>query len=105
MNGNIIKMMGQLKKMQKEVASIQEELSRESFVATSGGGTVRVCVNGNQEVVEVTIDPAALNPEDVEILQDMLVVAINEAMDQSRQAYARKMGDLGASLGLPPGIL
>lgn len=105
MNGNIIKMVGQLKKMQKEVASIQEELSRESFVATSGGGTVRVCVNGNQEVVEVTIDPAALNPEDVEILQDMLVVAINEAMDQSRQAYARKMGDLGASLGLPPGIL
>ena len=105
MNGNIIKMMGQLKKMQKEVARIQEELSRESFVATSGGGTVRVSVNGNQEVVEITIDPAALNPEDAEILQDMLVVAINEAMDQSRQAYASKMGDLGASLGLPPGIL
>lgn len=105
MNGNVIKMMGQLKKMQKEVARIQEELSRESFVATSGGGTVRVSVNGNQEVVEVTIDPAALNPEDAEILQDMLVVAINEAMDQSRQVYASKMGDLGASLGLPPGIL
>ncbi|GFP24494.1 hypothetical protein HKBW3S09_01961, partial [Candidatus Hakubella thermalkaliphila] len=49
--------------------------------------------------------PAALNPEDAAILQDMLVVAINEAMDQSRQAYARKMGDLTASLGLPPGIL
>ncbi|GFP18825.1 uncharacterized protein HKBW3S03_00330 [Candidatus Hakubella thermalkaliphila] len=105
MNGNVIKMMGQLKKMQKEVARIQEELSRESFVATSGGGTVKVSVNGNQEVVEVTIDPAALNPEDAAILQDMLVVAINEAMDQSRQAYARKMGDLTASLGLPPGIL
>jgi DNA-binding YbaB/EbfC family protein len=105
MNGNIIKMMGQLKKMQKEVARIQEELSRERFVATSGGGTVKVSVNGNQEVEEITIDPAALNPEDAEILQDMLVVALNEAMDQSRQAYASKMGDLGASLGLPPGIL
>lgn len=98
---DIGKMMKQVQKLQGEMAKLQEELAQRKTEATAGGGVVRAVVNGRQEVVALDIKPEAVDPEDVEMLQDLIVAAVNEALRQSRDMVAREMGRLTGGLGIP----
>jgi DNA-binding YbaB/EbfC family protein len=98
---NYAKMMKQFQKMQAEMARIQEELAHEEVEASAGGGSVKVTVNGKQEVTKIVIAKEAVDPEEVEMLQDMLLAAINEALRQSQELAAKRLGGLTGGLGLP----
>ena len=94
---NVQQMMQQVQKMQKDMEVAQEELKNEIVEASAGGGMVTVKVSGDLEVREVTIDPAAVDPEDVEILADMVLAAVNEALRMAQELAERKLG--GATAG------
>lgn len=85
--------------MQQDMAKIQQELAVTEVDGSSGGGVVRAVVTGKQELVSVTIDPAAVDPADVEMLQDLVVAAVNDALESSRQLAEQKMGALTGGLG------
>ena len=89
---NMQQMLKQVQKMQQDMMAAQEQLKDEVVEASAGGGMVTVKVTGDLEVKEVTIDPAAVDPEDVELLQDMVLAAVNEAVRQAQELAARKMG-------------
>jgi len=98
-----MKMLRQVQQMQDRMAKLQEELEHETVAATAGGGVVSAVATGTQKLVSVSIDPSAT--EDVELLQDLVVAAVNEALDRSRELAASRMQALSAGLGLPPGLL
>jgi DNA-binding YbaB/EbfC family protein len=100
-----MKMMRQLQEMQSQMARIQEDLGSREVEGTAGGGVVKVRVNGHQQVLGIEIQPDAVDPEDVELLQDMILAATNEALDRSRELAAGELGSLAAGLGLPPGLI
>jgi DNA-binding YbaB/EbfC family protein len=100
---NMQQMMQQVQKMQKDMELAQEELKNEVVEASAGGGMVRVKMSGDLVVREVRIDPSAVDPEDVEILADMVLAAVNEALRTAQQVAERKMG--GATGGLDLGGL
>lgn len=93
--------MKQIQKMQAEIARLQEELGQKEVEATAGGGAVRVVVNGKQEVLKIEIKPEAVDPEDVEMLQDLLVAAVNEALRKSQEMVAQEMSRISGGLKLP----
>ncbi len=92
-------MMGQLKKMQEQLAAIQAQLAEETVTASVGGGAVKVTMTGDQNCKAVVIDPELLKDADAEMLQDLLLSAINMALDQSRALQAERMGPLAGGLG------
>ena len=105
---NMNQMLKQVQQMQAEMAKAQEELKNEVVEATAGGGTVTVKMTGELNVTEVRIDPDAVDPEDVELLQDLVLAAFNEAVRSAQELQQRKLGaatgglgDLGGGLGLP----
>src|SRR2546429_4920015 len=98
-----MKMLKQMQQMQSKMAKVQEELEREQIEASAGGGAVKAVVNGQQKLLSVTIDPEVAG--DVEMLQDLVVAAVNEAMDRSRDLAGTKMQSVAAGLGLPPGLV
>jgi DNA-binding YbaB/EbfC family protein len=98
-----LKMLRQVQQMQDRMSKVQSELETETVEASSGGGAVRVVATGTQKLVSVTIDPAAA--AEVEMLQDMVVAAVNEAMEMSKQLAASKMQTVASGLGLPPGLI
>jgi len=100
---NQMKMLRQMQQMQSKMAKVQEELERERIEASAGGGAVTAAVNGQQKLLGVTIDPEVAG--DVEMLQDLVVAAVNEAMDRSRELAANRMQSVAAGLGLPPGLI
>jgi nucleoid-associated protein EbfC len=100
---NMQQMMQQVQKMQKDMELAQEELKNEVVEASAGGGMVTVKVSGDLDVREVRIDPAAVDPDDVEILADMVLAAVNEALRMAQELAERKMG--GATAGLDLGGL
>jgi DNA-binding YbaB/EbfC family protein len=101
---NMNQMMQQVQKMQAEMMKAQEELKNEVVEASAGGGMVTVKVTGDLEVKDVTIDPGAVDPEDVEMLQDMVLAATNEALRSAQELAANRMnaatGGLGGGGGL-----
>ena len=101
--GNQMKMLQQVQQMQAKLARVQKELEDETVEASAGGGAVKAVVTGQQKVVSVAIDPDLAS--DVEMLQDLVVAAVNEALDRSREVAAQKMGAVTAGLGLPPGLM
>jgi nucleoid-associated protein EbfC len=101
--GNVQQMMAQVQKMQREMEVAQEELRQEVVEATAGGGAVLVKLSGDLQVREVRIDPAALDPEDAEILGEMVLTAMNDALRKASELAERKMG--GATAGLDLGAL
>ena len=101
MGMNYAKMMKQMQKMQAEMGRVQEELAREEIEATAGGGMVKAVVNGKQELVRIEIKPEAVDPEETDLLQDMVLAAVNEAMRQAQELAAKKMGALTGGMGLP----
>ncbi|WP_211328149.1 YbaB/EbfC family nucleoid-associated protein [Thermodesulfitimonas autotrophica] len=98
---DVNKMMKQVQKLQGQIAKLQEELGAKTAEATAGGGAVRAVVNGRQELVALEIRPEAVDPDDVEMLQDIIVAAVNEALRESREMVAREMGKLTGGLGIP----
>ena len=96
---NMNQMMRQVQQMQAEMAKAQEELKHELVEASAGGGMVKVKVSGELELKELTIDPEAVDPEDVELLQDMVQAAINEGLRAAQQVAATKMGAATGGLG------
>lgn len=101
MGMNYGKMMKQMQKMQADMGRVQDELAQQELEATSGGGMVKAVVNGKQELIRLEIKPEAVDPEETEMLQDMILAAINEAMRQAQDLAAKKMGALTGGLGLP----
>ena len=87
--------------MQQEMLRIQTELETLSVDGSAGGGVVKAVVTGKQEVVSITIDPSAVDPADVEMLQDLVVAAVNEALRTSRQVAEQKMAAVTGGLQLP----
>ncbi len=98
-------MMAQMQQMQEQMAVTQEQLAAETLEVGVGGGVVTVVANGNQEIQSITIEPDVVDPDDVEMLQDLVMAAVNEALEQSRKLASERMGGLTAGLDLPPGLL
>ena len=96
-------MIRQMQQMQDRMAKVQAELDTETVEASAGGGAVRVVMTGTQKVVSVAIDPAAAG--DSEMLQDLVVAAVNEALELSKQLGAAKMQAIASGFGLPPGLV
>ena len=94
-------MMDQLQKLQEEMAKTQEKLGDETLEVTVGGGVVKAVMNGHQQLISITIDPEAVDPEDVEILQDMVLAAVNEAIERSQGLAADRMSALTGGLNIP----
>jgi DNA-binding YbaB/EbfC family protein len=98
------KMMKQLQQMQTKMARMQEELETVEVTGTAGGGAITVTANGHQRLLAVAIEPEVLE-EGAELLADMVLAAVNDALDRSRELASQQMGSLTAGLGLPPGLL
>jgi len=99
--GNMNNMMKQIEKLQKEMAEMQENLKNEEISATAGGGAVTVTVNGNKELVSVKLDKEAVDPEDVEMLEDLIVAAVNEALRNAEEKMNSQMSKLTGGLNIP----
>ncbi len=102
--GNMNNLMGQMRKLQEEMEKTQEALADEEVIATSGGGVVTVVATGAQEIRSITIKPEAVSAEDVELLQDMVLAAVNDALQKSKALSEERMGSLTGGMGLPPGL-
>ena len=98
-----LKMMRQVQQMQEKMNKVQAELETETVEATAGGGAVRVVATGAQKLVSVTVDPAAA--ADIEMLQDLVIAAVNEAMEKSKQLATSRLQAVASGLGLPPGLM
>lgn len=94
-------MMKQAQKMQKQMAEMQEEMEKKEFETSAGGGAVTVKVNGKKEVIDIQIQPEVVDPEDVEMLQDLIMAAINEAIRIAEETVSREMGKLTGGMNLP----
>ncbi|MTI82068.1 MAG: YbaB/EbfC family nucleoid-associated protein [Firmicutes bacterium] len=99
--GNMNKMMKQVQKMQEDMAKMQEELAEKTVEATAGGGVVKVVASGKQELVSINIDPEAVDPEDVEMLQDMVMAAANEALRKSQEMMTNEMSKITGGMKIP----
>lgn len=106
MSNNMNQMLRQAQAMQKKLMQAQEELTTLEVTGTAGGGMVSVVVaGGGGEVKSITIDPDAVDPDDVEMLQDMVTAAVNDGLRQAKELESEKLGGVAGGLGLPPGLL
>jgi DNA-binding YbaB/EbfC family protein len=99
--GNMQKMMKQVQKMQAEMARVQEELGSRTVDATAGGGAITVVANCHQEIVSIKLDPSAVDPEDPEMLEDLILTAINDALNKSRETAAQELEKVTGGVKLP----
>ena len=104
MPGNMNNLMKQAQRMQRQMEEKTKELEEKQYTATAGGGAVSVTVSGKKEVVAVKISPEAVDPDDVEMLQDLIVAAVNEAMGMADQASSETLGKMTGGLGLGGGL-
>ena len=95
------KMMKQAQKMQMEAARAQEEIAQMEFTATTGGGMVKAVAGGDMTVKSISIDPAAVDPDDVEMLEDMVLAAVNEALRSATEAANTRMSSVMGGLKIP----
>ena len=102
--GNMAGMMKKVQKMQADMKKMQDELRKKTVEVSSGGGAVKVVMDGEKQVQSLIIAPAAVDPEDIEMLQDLISAAFNEATKKV-DMMAQEMGKLTSGLGLPPGLL
>ncbi|HEY7332675.1 MAG TPA: YbaB/EbfC family nucleoid-associated protein [Candidatus Limnocylindria bacterium] len=96
--GQIAKMAQQ---MQTQMAQVQAELSEATLEATAGGGAVRVVITGAQEIRSIEIDPGAVDPDEVEMLQDLVMAAVNDAIARSKELERERMSSVAGGMGLP----
>ncbi|MDH3890580.1 MAG: YbaB/EbfC family nucleoid-associated protein [candidate division Zixibacteria bacterium] len=99
--GGIGNMMKQVQQMQAKMEAIQAELEQTEVEGTAGGGMVKVVANGKQDIVSVTIDPEVVDPDDVEMLQDLILAAISQARTKAQELQTEKMASLTGGLNIP----
>ncbi len=105
MAGNMGKMMKQLQKVQEQMVKLQKELAEKEVEATSGGGAVKAIANGKKQLLSLKIAPEVVDPEDVEMLEDLILAAVNEVMDRVDEVSADEMQKITGGLNLPPGLI
>ena len=98
---NMNQMMKQAQKMQREMAQMQEDLANQTLEVSSGGGMVKVTINGEKKITDLVIAPEAVDPDDVEMLQDLVMTAINEAIRQVDEAAGAQMSRITGGMNLP----
>lgn len=98
--GNMASMVKQAQKMQEDMAKLQEELAVTEYTATVGGGAVEVVVTGSKEVKSLTIQPEVVDPEDIEMLQDLVISAVNEGIRKADADAEQKMGQITGGMGM-----
>jgi len=104
---NMQKMMKQMQKMQADIARVQEELESKTVEASAGGGMVSVTANGHADILEIKIEPDAVDPDDIEMLEDMILAAVNEAMRKAKELSEQEMKQVTGGMnipGMPPGL-
>ncbi|GIM29337.1 nucleoid-associated protein [Clostridium polyendosporum] len=99
--GNMNNMIKQAQKLQKQMEEVQKELENTEFEASVGGGAVMVKANGKKEVTSIAIKPEVIDPDDVEMLEDLILSAVNEALRKAEEESANKMGKLTGGLNIP----
>ncbi|MFD1362613.1 YbaB/EbfC family nucleoid-associated protein [Lentibacillus salinarum] len=104
MKGNMNNMMKQMQKMQKKMVKAQEELHEMTFEATSGGGMVKVVANGKKEITDVQISEEVVDPDDVDMLQDLILAATNDVIQQIENKTNDTMGEFTKGMNLPGGM-
>ena len=93
-------LMNQMQQMQEQMANAQSALENETITVTAGGGAISIVITGHQRVQSITVDPDLLNPDDAEMLQDMLTAGVNSAIEQSQALAAQRMEGITGGLGL-----
>ncbi len=93
--------MQMMRKMQRQMEKIQKELEETRIETSAGGGLVKVVINGQQDIESISISPDAVDPEDVELLEDLVLAAVNDAVGESRSVAARKMSALTGGMKIP----
>ena len=98
---NMNSVIKQAQKMQKEMERVQQETEEEQVEATSGGGAVKVVVNGKKELISIKLDPDAVDPDDVETLEDLILAAVNEGVKKAEEIMSERMGAITGGLNIP----
>lgn len=98
---NMQQMMKQARKMQEQLAQAEERLAQTEVSSSAGGGMVKVTATGNQHITSIKIDPEAVDPEDVEMLEDMVLAAVNDALGAAQELASQQMGALTGGLNIP----
>ncbi len=93
--------MKQAQKLQKKMLKMQEELATKTVEATAGGGMVKVIANGSQKIEAITLEPEVVDPEDIEMLQDLILAATNDALNKSQEMVSAQMGKLTGGMNIP----
>lgn len=101
---NLQKMMQQAQQMQSKLAEMQEKLAQEEMEGTSGGGAVRVVLNGKKELRKINLDPSVIDPQEQEVLEDLIMAAFRDASGKVETHANEQMGKLTSGMGLPPGL-
>ncbi|EEB36039.1 YbaB/EbfC family nucleoid-associated protein [Anaerococcus hydrogenalis] len=99
--GNMNNMMKKVKKMQEDMAKAQQEIEEKEFSSTAGGGVIEAVVNGKKEVIKIKIDEDVVDPEDTEMLEDLVVAAVNDALKKADQYTQKEMGKLTGNINIP----
>lgn len=98
---NMNSMMKQVQKMQDDMSKLQGEIEVKEFEATAGGGAVAVKVNGKKEITSIELKPSVVDPDDIEMLQDLIMIAVNEALRSADEAMSNAMGKMTGGMNLP----
>ena len=98
---NMVNMMKQMQKMQRELENTQKLLDEEEVSATSGGGAVEVTVNGKKEVLSIKLTPEVVDPDDIEMLQDLIITAINEANRKAQEKHDSEINKITGGINIP----
>lgn len=101
MPGNMGNMMKQVQKMQKDMAKMQDEVESKIFETSVGGGAVSVKVNGKKELLEITLEESVVDPEDIEMLQDLIIAAVNQANKIAEEAVSKEMSKVTGGMNIP----
>lgn len=101
MPGNMNNMMKQVQKMQRDMQEAQEKIESEEFEATAGGGAIKVTVNGKKEVLSIDLKPEVVDPDDIEMLQDLIIVAVNEALKTAEDTMSKSLSKFTGGMNIP----
>lgn len=101
MSFNMNKLMKQVQKMQSDMAKLQEELAERTTEGTAGGGMVTAMVNGKNELLELKINPEVVDPEEIDMLQDLIIAAVNDALRRSQEMVSEEMAKISGGMKIP----
>ena len=99
--GNMGNMMKQVQQMQNKMVKMQAEIESKEFTASAGGGAVKVTVNGKKEILDIHLDEAVVDPDDIEMLQDLIIASVNEALREAGAAMEKGMGSMTNGMSIP----